>query len=390
MKQDQGPETKRLTADLLALVRQFIPRHDGTDVVWGFWLREGRSWSRVTARRYRGTYFIAGGDAETITHPERGHGEYPENPERLRSWLHGLRLWKAEAARDPVGAQADLLRRLPLSMRRGVLLRRDVKALLPDWLPLERELSSSERIAILEILDREDPGPIVEMTAAKFFNYCRAAYQANPRTFQSQGFKRGLAGRDYYKRYADGRDGGLQALEPRSTEAFRRWFDSEERSGAHPWEIYRGGNSTHIDLSVGRHPAGGWSVALAAFSSSRLVETCRIALALDKARLPFCLAHRESYKKRLLEEDWVGVVPEDSEIRYAWHDFPREWDVADCIRLQWIFEANPGRNRALRSKLRHLISWLPERMSAHPLRIALPGVERSRNPAPAAPGPRQT
>lgn len=360
-----GSATKRLAADFLALACRFIPWHDGADLVWGFWLRDGRAWSRVTVRRYRGTYVIAGGDAEAITHPERERGEDPERGARLHSWIQGLRLWMAEAAQDPVGAQADLLRRLPLSMRRGVLLRRNVKALLPNWLPFERELGSKERKGVLAILDREEPDPIADMTAERFFQYCRVAYLANPRTFRGRGFKRGLAGRDYYKRYADGRDGGLLALEPRSAEAFRRWFDSKERLGAHPWEIYRGGNSTHIDLSARRHPAGGWSVALDAFSSSRLVETCRIAVALSRAMLPFSLEHRESYKKRLLEEDWVGIVPEGSEIRYAWHDFPREWSVADCIRLQWIFEENPGRNRALSSKLRHLISWLPEQVSVH-------------------------
>ncbi len=365
MKQDQDPGTRRLTADFLALVRRFTPWHDGTDLAWGFWLREGRAWSRVTVRRYRGIYFIAGGDAEAITHPERGRGEYPETGERLRSWIHGLRLWMAAVARDPVAAQADLLRRLPLSMRRGVLLRRNVKALLPDWLPIERGLGSGESKSILGILDRGDPGPIPDMTAERFFKYCRVAYQANPRTFQGLGFKRRLAGRDYYRRYADGRDGGLLALDPRSAEAFLNWFDSKKRFGAHPWEIYRGGNSTHIDLSVCRHPAGGWSIALDAFSSSRLIETCRIALALDKARLPFCLAHRESYKKRIRDEDWVGIVPEGSEIRYAWQDFPREWNVADCIQLQWIFEPHPGRKPAQSSKLRHLISWLPEQVSAH-------------------------
>lgn len=360
----QTPGTKRLIVDFLALVRRFIPWHDGIDLVWGFWLPEGRAWTRVMVRRYRATYFIAGGDAEAITHPEPGRREDPEREERLQSWLRGLRLWLAEAARDPVGAQADLLRRLPLSMRRGVLLRRDVKALLPAWLPLDRGLGSRERKSILRILDRGDPGPIADMTAERFFKYCRVAYQANPRTFRGRGFKRGLTGRDYYKRYADGRDGGLLSIEPRSTEAFRRWIDSKDRLGAHPWEIYRGGNSTHIDLAACRHPSGGWSVALDAFSSSRLVETCRIALALDKAGLPFCLAHRESYKLRLLEEDWVGIVPEGADLRYGWQDFPREWNVADCIQLQWIFEAQPGRKRALSSELRHLISWLPERLSA--------------------------
>ncbi|MBI5208611.1 MAG: hypothetical protein HY927_01400 [Elusimicrobia bacterium] len=361
-------DVTHLVEDFLALTRRFIPRHEGIDSLWEFWLKEGRAWTRVLVRRYRETYFITGGDGETIEHPDPRRREDPERRARLRSWLESLRQWESVAARDPVGAQARLSRQLPLSARRGVLLRRNVRALLPDWLPIERDLSARELKAVLAVADRPDPPPIPAMTAERYFEYCRVAYRANPASFRGGGFKPGLAGRDYYRRFADGRDAGLLKVDPRSKEAFRRWHTSGERAGAHPWEIYRGGNSTHIDLYARDHPAGGWSIGLDAFSSTRLVETCRIAVALEKAKLPFCLAHRESYKLRLLQEDWVGVEPEGSEMRYAWQGFPQEWGVADCVQLRWIYEAHPGRRRELSSRLRHLVSWLPERVSAFRLR----------------------
>ena len=55
--------------------------------------------------------------------------------------------------------------------------------------------------------------------------------------------------------------------------------------GGHPWEIYRGGNTTHIALGViERHE--GWSVYLWGSSTKRMAETIRIALALTKVNLP--------------------------------------------------------------------------------------------------------
>src|SRR6478672_7667006 len=124
------------------------------------------------------------------------------------------------------------------------------------------------------------------MTLELFLKYCAVAYQANPATFEESGFgkkerfKFGLSGLEYYRLYADGRHGGLLDIDPKSPEAFSEWYNSKKWQGCHPWEIYRGGNSTHIDLEVSKHRyKEGWSVTLSAFSSTRLVETCRIALA---------------------------------------------------------------------------------------------------------------
>jgi hypothetical protein len=86
-----------------------------------------------------------------------------------------------------------------------------------------------------------------------------------------------------------------------------------------------------------------------------MVETCRIAIALKKANLPFTLSYKESYLNRILEEGWVRIIPEDMGIKYAYHNFPKEYDVADSIYLNWIFEAcSKGNRRKLKQQLKKI------------------------------------
>ena len=55
--------------------------------------------------------------------------------------------------------------------------------------------------------------------------------------------------KEQYALHSDGRDEGLSKLDGDSSEAFARWLTERPRTG-HPWEICRGGNSTHIDCFV--------------------------------------------------------------------------------------------------------------------------------------------
>jgi len=345
----------------IRLTEDFVPHHHGPDHVWIFYLREKRKWVRVHVQKYKRVYYLTTSDSVQVTFPDSGYVEPAELRRRLKIWTQELSQWKKSLLRDPIAAQATLYKNLPLSLRWGVMQRRNVKTLLPNWLPIEMELTAKEKHVLLSLLDKPDPDPQPDMTLDRFLDYCRIAYQAN--ATKLSGFRSGLSGREYYQKYADGRDGGLLKIAVDSPEEFERWYDSKERQGCHPWEIYRGGNSTHIDLAVVRSERGGWSIYLDAFSSTRLVETCRIVLALNKASLPFKFGHKESYKLRLLAEDWVGVVPEGSDLSYAWHQFPREWNVADAIHISWIFEENPEKRRALRIQLRQLVYWLPEQIT---------------------------
>lgn len=342
---------------LIKLIDEFSPRHHGADQVWVFFIREKRKWVRLHVQKYEEVYYLTFRDSVQITFPDSRYDETVELRNRLKIWIRELSQWKKSLLRDSIAAQAQLFRSLPLSSRWGVIQRNNVKTLLPNWLPIEKQLTAEEIEQLLPLLEKPDPEPQPEMKLNTFLNYCRIAYEANAKKLSD--FRSGLSGRVYYQQYADGRDGGLLKIAADSADEFEQWYNGKARLGSHPWEIYRGGNATHIDLSVVRSERG-WSIYLSAFSSTRLVETCRIALALNKASLPFVFSYKESYKLRLLGNDWVGVVPEGSDLMYAWQEFPREWNVADAVYASWLFEENPTKRRAIRNQLRHLVHWLPE------------------------------
>ncbi len=360
---------KKSFEKLVAGVEEFTPEVDGKDRRWAFFLKEGRRWTRLHVVQYEGTYYFSGSGFDSFEFPAQKSIDFAVE-QRVPGWTKALAAWKKAVARDPIEAQSRLFRKLPLRCRMGVIERKNARILLPAWMPIASEFSAVEKKEILEILGRHSREPVASMTLERFLEYCRVAYAANPSTFrkskfQTSDYRRSLSGREYYKRYADGRDGGLLKIAPQSPKAFERWYESGERSGCHPWEIYRGGNSTHIDLYVARPSYGkGWEVGLTAMSSTRMVETCRIARALAKAGLPFVVQDAESYIERLLDQDWVGIMPQDDQISYAWQSFPQEWGVRDCVHLDWFYEESAKPRLWLNRHLRWAVHWLPEEISA--------------------------
>jgi len=252
----------------------------------------------LDVRFYNGTYYCS---SDKITCEIGGNGRVrPETEPHLAGWLAALDAWHAEVSHDPLAAQERVLRRLPLPDRFGLILRSNVRRLLPGWCDFASRLQDVSRSDLESLLERRPPEPLPDMTLARYLEYCRIAYEANPATFEYPPFQSGKSGLEYYKSYADGRHGGLLDIQPGSAEAFSAWYHSSQHQGCHLWEIYRGGNSTHISLAVAADPyRPGWRVVLAAFSSTRLVEACRIGLALDRAGLPVEIIDRESYLLRL-------------------------------------------------------------------------------------------
>ena len=117
------------------------------------------------------------------------------------------------------------------------------------------------------------------MTANDFYKYCAVGYTA-------MGYDIGaMTPKEQYYRYADGRDGKLAEINGNSPEEFAEWLNGSDWHGTHPWEVCRGGNSTHISLYVCCDDCG-FYFGLAGSSYSRSTETIKFYLALCRAGFP--------------------------------------------------------------------------------------------------------
>ena len=177
------------------------------------------------------------------------------------------------------------------------------------------------------------------MTAKDFFKYCRIAYIAGKR--EDEEVNERLSGREMYKRYADGRHEGLLDIDENSAQEFADWIDGKHPKrnvGGHPWEIKRGGNTTHINLAVYRpqYREGGFKIELRGAAIGRLVETIRMFLALNAASLPISIDDPEGVRKRILAQDNVGLVPHHHSLHGANQHFEKEQCVYDVLHYKHL------------------------------------------------------
>lgn len=367
-------------------IKLFDPAISGKDQDWEFHIKINRKWHVLNVKSYEDSWYCNLNPSFSNSFYERGNSSFSFNlvstdrpsehseisdivSSKIGCITDILQEIAAQVKEDHLKYHSQLLRALPPTLRWGVAPSPLIRDLLPNLQSFQSDLSGIEIKKSCEICDAPSPDPIPQMTARKFFDYCRIAYCANPGSFDSYELTLDpdVSGLELYKTYSDGRDAGLSKINLDSPEAFSNWYNSQRNFGAHPWEIYRGGNSTHIDLRVDKVDQShkkGWQITLSAFSSSRLAETCRIAMALDKAQMPFELEDKKSYLQRLRGEDMIGIVPDGYDTKYGWHNFPREFNVADTIHWSWIKQSGE-QSRSLLKDLKNATTWLPIR----PLRV---------------------
>ncbi len=162
------------------------------------------------------------------------------------------------------------------------------------------------------------------VTANEFYHFCALGYRAMGYTGTEKSEK------EQYALHADGRDEGLSELDGDSPEAFARWLKERPRTG-HPWEVCRGGNSTHIDCIVHRD-AHGYYLVVAGLAETRTIEAVRFFLALHRAGVPVCIRNAEELKARLTGAESIGIVPEGVFPAYCHARFPGE-DIVDFMNL---------------------------------------------------------
>lgn len=374
MFRSSKPSENQQSKAMLSLIRRsiklfqkFNPQHEYRDRVWKFYLKVGSKWHLFGAREDRELFIIFSSKFETLIYnSEEGKlveaDPYADYKNLLPPFLTALEKLASSLKKDPIRTNYEIIKGISPTLREGVIHRGHVRTLLPDWNRYDKELGAKNVQAMIELIENYglQDTKIPKMTASLYFDYCKVAYLANSDIKEDFSVDPSMSGREMYKRWADGRDGGLKEIDQKSEDAFREWLKG--RMGDHPWEIYRGGNTTHIDLSAEEY-AGSWRISLTAYSSGRLAETCRIALALKDAGLPFHLRHEKSYLKRLLCDDFVGVIPEHDSPHRGWQRFPEEFCVADVIQFSWFRDENTRKWIKPPKQIASLIYWMPEEPS---------------------------
>ena len=231
---------------------------------------------------------------------------------------------------------------LPYYYRTGTIPRKDLWEIRPkdkefdlsgmdDDTLTEDEINTFQQLVAEQKNFSDDDFDIEGMTAAKFFAYCRLGYEANNLP-QCKMIEDDV---ELYKRIADGRDNGLTEIALDSADEFVRWQNGELQkfNGNHPWEVIRGGNSTHVSLFVGDYRVekkGNYRLRLSGLH--RPGEVIRFFIALRQHGIMVQLDDMDELLARCLATDKVGIVPNGRFPRYCSHLFPEE-KVVDFINI---------------------------------------------------------
>ena len=254
--------------------------------------------------------------------PQEPKSAFPYNISDLAQWL--LSEVKRCVSELEAGVYNDNVRRyLPPQHRTGTIVRKN----LNDIFPAEREeyfedLSGEDREYFIQnAKENASDGRLQTMTANDFYSFCSYGYVANCYKHTD------LPLRKQYDRHADGRDEGLGEIDPDSPEAFLDWLENRKEYGGHPWEVCRGGNSTHISLYV-YHDEKGFFLSLAGSSWGRTIETVKFFNALHRRGVPVCVREADILVERMLETEKIGIVPEGIMPAYCEAYFPGEDIIA--------------------------------------------------------------
>ena len=363
--------------DFINELNEFLYELSGLDRIWNvLFPHQGKEWHHLTVTRYKQTFYIthiSGNGGSLEVEPKKGinvmehlrTSSYAvENYGRLAAeWepmIASARKWLKLVRRDWINANKRIQFEYPLRYRYGIAPNALVRNSLPDIYRLDRELGIHRTRKFVRLVEegfflKAGNTEVPSMTASDYFKYCKIAYIAGKR--RGETVDDSLSGLEMYKRYADGRHEGLLDIDPSSEKEFADWIDGthpKREGGGHPWEIKRGGNTTHIDLAVSRpslYRKDSFKVGLRGESIGRMAETIRMFLAIHEAKLPISIAGPENVRKRLLGQDNIGIVPVYASLHRANQYFSQDKDVFDVMHYDDL-----GR---FRRRITPSITWEP-------------------------------
>ena len=351
-------ELTTLTFTLVKELTDFSYELSGLDRVWNILFPDQVDrWHYLHVNKYKNSFYInhVSGDVGSLevestkgvrTMDPMGASSSPwaENHDQLGGiWeplITSALKWLKVIRKDWIKANKRTQVDYPLQYRYGITPNALIRSSLPGVYRLDKELGKNRTRKLVRLVEdgfflKAENMEVSSMTANDYFHCCRIAYIAAKR--EEETVNESLSGREMYSRYADGRHEGLLDIDPASKQEFADWIDQKHPKrgiGGHPWEIKRGGNTTHIDLAVSRpslYRQEGFKVELRGESIGRMVETMRMFLAIHEADLPISIANPEGVRKRLLAQDNIGIIPSYAPVHRANQRFGQDEDVFDVI-----------------------------------------------------------
>ena len=256
----------------------------------------------------------------------------------------------------------EVSKSLPYEFRTGVVKRSALWEKEPELRKHTLEGLSGETLAKFRRLLASGAngemkiGRLARMTANDYFRSCSIGYKAC-------GYEDTAAPPvEQYLKHADGRDEGLTGkgcglnaglgINLDDPDEWDQWYFDRDQHGGHPWEVIRGGNSTHVDLGVNhdRHTLA-WKVAAGRitqeevdlnpngyyFSVSgkhRTFEAVSFYVALSAAGLPVFLYDADAILARIEGSDYIGIVPHHIIPKYCESMFPEKYGkVVDFLHV---------------------------------------------------------
>jgi len=341
---------------LLHILNQFQYHYEHNNRLWHvIFFHKKRKWHRISVQQYHDTFYINLVDndicileviigksivASIPHHPYPGHGGEDDLEKTWGEYIDSAHYWLKNVQRNWIKANALVAAKYPLNCRTGYVSHALVRASLSGIYRLDQILGQKKVKEFIKIVESNyfhdsQKTTCSTMTAKQYFDYCKVAYIAAQE--KNNMIAKNLSGKELYERYADGRHEGLLDIDLDSVDEFSTWLDGthpKRTSGGHPWEIKRGGNTTHIDLYVSRpryNDKNGFIVTICASSITRLAEAIRMFLALYDAGLPIKISDPDVIYRRLLAQDNIGIVPKYSSLHRANQHYPENQDVHDVM-----------------------------------------------------------
>jgi hypothetical protein len=346
------------------------------DHIWKVIFQDGKKkWHYIHITKYKEEYYLAlvNGTIDILeVKPHENSIKAAEpffrssfNPyqEPSNVWsplLLSAHQWLKRAERNWVLMNKQVRENYPLNYQYGILPAVIARSSLKDMYRVDSALGAKKTDQFVKLVDEgyflNDKNLTREsMTLNDYFDYCRIAYIAAE---EKKGeVDKTLSGREMYERYADGRDNGLLSIQPDSEKEFSDWIDGKHPNktiGGHPFEIKRGGNTTHIDLYVTRphfDAKESFTVTINGPSRTRLKEAVCMFLAIQKAGLPITISDPEGIRRRLLSQDNIGIVPTYNSLHRANQRFQKLDHVYDVMHFDDL-----GRYK---TRAKHFITWEP-------------------------------